>query len=211
MYTLYFSPGTASMTPHLALLEIGAPYELKRVDIDAGDNRKADYLKLNPTGRVPTLLIDGEPFYETAALLMHLADRHPEARLAPPPGTPDRARWYQWIVHAANMIQPALRLWYYPSDIAAPDLEARVKDAVQKQLTGYWSTLDAHLDQVGPYLLGETYSAADGMLTMLMRWSRNLPKPAIEWPHLHALAQRVTARPARKTMYQREGLTEWQP
>ena len=75
MYTLYYSPGTASMVVHLALLEIGAPHELRLVDFDTKAQHDPDYLKLNPRGVVPTLVIDGRPLSESAALLMVLAEQ----------------------------------------------------------------------------------------------------------------------------------------
>ena len=73
MYTLYYSPGTASMVVHLALLEIGADYRLELVDFDKKAQHSAEYLKLNPCAKVPTLLIEGRPVYESAALLAILA------------------------------------------------------------------------------------------------------------------------------------------
>ena len=87
MYTLYYSPGSASMVVHLALLETGAPYRLELVDLAKGAQQSTEYLKLNPQGVVPTLVIDGRPLTESAALLMILAERHPDARLAPPPAS----------------------------------------------------------------------------------------------------------------------------
>ena len=79
MYTLYYCPSTASMVVHLALLEIGAPHELKLVDFESQQQKDPAYLALNPHGVVPTLIIDGKPYIESAALLMLLAERHPEA------------------------------------------------------------------------------------------------------------------------------------
>ena len=95
MYTLYYSPGAASMVVHLALLEIGAPHELRLVDFEANAQRDPAYLKLNPRGVVPTLVIDGRPRSESAALLLMLAERHPEAKLAPVPGTPEYEAWLE--------------------------------------------------------------------------------------------------------------------
>ena len=91
VYTLYYSPGSASLVVHLALLEIGAPFRLEKVDFDRDAQHSPEYLRINPRGQVPTLVIDGQPYFESAALLMILAERHPEARLAPPPGS-DAAR-----------------------------------------------------------------------------------------------------------------------
>src|SRR4249920_1917954 len=73
MYTLYWSPGTASMCVHWMLIELGEPHELVKVDIESGEHRKPEYLKLNPSGVVPTLVVDGAPLGESAALCMLLA------------------------------------------------------------------------------------------------------------------------------------------
>src|SRR4029077_4223909 len=109
MYTLYYSPGTASLAVHLALLEIGAPHELIKLDLDAGEQNSPAYLALNPNAVVPTLIVDGRPVAESAGLLMLLAERHPEARLAPAPGTPLRPVYLQWMLHFANTVQPGFR------------------------------------------------------------------------------------------------------
>jgi glutathione S-transferase len=203
MYTLYYSPGAASLAVHLALLETGADYRLERVDLDAGAQRDAAYLKLNTNGLVPTLLIDGEPFYEAAACLMTIADRHPAAALAPRSDTLERAAWNQWIIHIANTVQPAFRMWFYPNElpVSAEMIAARIESA--------WTRFDTQLAASGPYLLGEACTAADMMLLMVMRWSRNMPRPATEWPALRAFAARMKARPSWKRLYELEGLTEW--
>ena len=77
------------------------------------------------------------------------------------------------------------------------------------RIAAQWQRIDDHLAAHGPYLLGNEVSVADFYLTMLMRWSRNMPKPATEWPHLAAVAGRMKARPSFATLYEREGLTEW--
>jgi glutathione S-transferase len=209
MYTLYYSPGTASMVVHLALLEIGAPYELHLVDFEANAQRAPEYLKLNPQGRVPTLIVDGRPVSESAALLMVLAERHPDAGLAPAVGSAQRAAWFQWIVYMANTLMPTYRLWFYPPDAAGmQEHPANVRAAIQGRIESAFDLLDAHLDANGPYLLGE-FSGADLLLTMLMRWSRNMPRPATQWPALQRVADLVRARPSWKKLYEIEGLTEW--
>ncbi len=208
MYTLYYSPGTASMVAHLALLEIGAPHRLELVDFDANAQKDPAYLKLNPQGRVPTLIVDGKPVFESAALLMLLAERHPEANLAPAVGTPERAAWYQWIVYMANTLMPTYRLWFYPPDAGAAEHPANVRAAIQGRIEGAFDLLDKHLAANGPYMLGEFFGV-DLLLTMLMRWSRNMPKPATEWPALKKLADLVRARPSWKNLYEIEGLTDW--
>ena len=209
MYTLYFSPGAASMLPHLILLETGAAHRLEKVDTAAGAQRSPEYLRLNPAGVVPTLIVDGKPVAETAALALLLAERHPEAALAPAPGDPLRATYLQWMLAFANTLQPAFRVWFYPNEGAGEANADASKETARAKVEKVWDRLDAHLAANGPYVCGERFGVVDQFATMLMRWSRNMPKTALAWPHLKALADRVRARPSWKTMYEREGLTEW--
>ena len=179
------------------------------MDLDAKAQRDPLYLQLNPQGVVPTLVVDGRAVTESAALLMLLAERHPEANLAPPPGTAQRAAWYQWITYLSNTLASTYRLWFYPNDLGCAEHPPELRAALQRKIESVWDRLDAHLAAHGPYLLGQQFSGADLLLTMLMRWSRNMPRPALEWPALKALAQRVRARPSWQTLYLREGLSEW--
>jgi glutathione S-transferase len=113
------------------------------------------------------------------------------------------------MFHLANAVQPLFRLWWYPHEPAGAEHEIRVREAVTPRIEAAWQRLDDHLAAHGPFLLGERLSIADFFLTMLMRWSRNMPKPAMAWPQLAALARRTTARDSFRTLYAREGLTEW--
>jgi glutathione S-transferase len=144
---------------------------------------------------------------ESAAILMALADRHPQAKLAPPPGTAQRDAWYQWLIFC-NTLAATYRYWFYPTDLMQ-GMPAEARDAIRQKIEKAFERLDAHLASNGPYLLGPEFSGADLYLTMLMRWSRRMPKPATEWPALKALADRVRARPSWKKLYEVEGLTEW--
>lgn len=209
MYTLYYAPGAASFVVHWLLLETGAEYQLQRVNLQAGEHKQDAYLKLNPAGVVPTLLVDGQPVFESSALLMHLADASPKAALAPAPATLERAHYYQWILHLANVVQPAFRHWFLPAEAAGEEHVDAAKEQARGRIEAAWQRIDAHLAQHGPYLLGKQVSAADFLLTMLMRWSRNMPRPATDWPHLAALAQLMKARPTFAELYRREELTEW--
>jgi glutathione S-transferase len=83
-YVLFYAPGTASLAVHWLLIELGVEFRAKRLNLEAGEQRSPSYLQLNPAGRVPTLVVDGQAYTESAALLMLLAERHPEAKLAPP-------------------------------------------------------------------------------------------------------------------------------
>ncbi|WP_395120122.1 glutathione S-transferase family protein [Rhodanobacter sp. FW102-FHT14D06] len=208
MYTLYYAPGSANLLVHLALLEIGAPHELKRIDLDKGEQRSAAYLAINPNGVVPTLLVDGQPHGEAAALALLLAERHPEAALAPVPGSAQRADYLQWMLYFANNLQPLFRQWFYPGEHLADGADT-IKQAARAGIEKCWTKIDVHLAAHGPYMLGDRFSMVDLYALMLMRWSRNMPKPATEWPQLAALATRLKARPSWKQVCDAEGLIEW--
>lgn len=209
MYTLYYSPGAASLVVHWLLIELGAAHELRLLDFDKREQKSPEYLQINPSGTVPTLMMDGKPFSEAVALVLQLADLHPEAGLAPALGSESRARYYQWMLYLANTLQPAFRSWYYPNEAAGEANAASTRDHARLAIEACWQRLDDHLAAHGPWLLGDAISAADFHLTMLMRWSRNLPRQAVEWPHLGKMARRMKARPSFKLLYEREGLSEW--
>src|SRR6476659_4859785 len=91
MYTLYYSPGRASLAIHWMLIELGVPFEARLVDFAINAQKSPDYLRLNPEGMVPTLVVNGEARTESAALALLLAERHPEGGLEIPPGATDRS------------------------------------------------------------------------------------------------------------------------
>ena len=206
---LYGSQSTASLVVHWLLIELGIEHELKMLDFDKREQRSPEYLAINPQGRVPTLVIDGEVLTESVAIAMQLADLAPDAGLAPPPGTPQRAAYYRWMLFCAYTLMPAYRSWFYPAEPAGEDNIPLVRESSRAAIESAWQQLDAHLAANGPYLLGTTRSAADFVLTMLMRWSRNMPRPSDTWPALHAHAQRMKALPSFAEAYRREGISDW--
>ena len=207
--TLYGSASTASLVVHWLLIELEVPHTLHLLDFDKQEQKSPEYLKLNPAGVVPTLVQDGQTITEAPAIVMHLADCHPQAGLAPLSGSLERAQYYRWMLFMANTLQPAYRAWFYSPEIAgAANVEA-VKLHAQQKIEGAWQRVADQLEANGPYLLGEKLSAADFLLTMLMRWSRNMPRPSDSWPVLKAYADAMKARPAFKEVYAREGLTDW--
>lgn len=207
MYTLYYSPGTASMVVHQALLETGAPYRAEEVDISRKE--RGDYLRLNPRGQVPALVVDGRAHVESAALLMFLAERHPEARLAPPPGSALRADWYQWIAFFTNSLGATYRFWFYPPDLGSAEHPQVIREALRERIEAAWSQVDAHLAANGPYMLGAEFSGVDLLALMYMRWSRNMPRPVTAWPGLKSYADLLRKRPSWKRLCEIEGLGEW--
>jgi glutathione S-transferase len=205
MYTLYYFPGNASLLPHMMLREIGAAFELRLVDRRRNEQKTEAYLRLNPNGRIP-VLIDGDlVLYETAAIALHLIDRHPEAKLAPP-GSVARAHFYKWLIYLTNTPQAGFRTWYYPHEfVTDPAASDSVKQAAAARLAVIFERIAAQLGE-GPWLLGTTFSAADLYLTMLTRWGRTLPAPSRTIPAIGAHAARVLARPAVEAAFEAEGI-----
>ena len=198
---LHYYPSNASFAPHVLLHEIGVPFELKLVQRTEGAHKRPEYLKLNPNGLIP-VLVDGElVLYETAAICMHLADAHPGAALAPPPGTRERAHYYKWMTWLTNTLQAMLIHYFYPErmvDDGDTAAARQVKAHAQAQVGGMLQQLDDQLAaHGGPWLLGEHYSAVDPFAFMLCRWTRGFAsRPARDFAHIGPYLQRLLARPA---------------
>ena len=197
------------MVVHWLLIELNLPHTLHALDLSKAQHKTADYLELNPAGVVPTLLIDGKPITEAAAICLHLADSFKGSRLAPVAGTVERACYYQWMFFCANTLQPAYRTWFYPAEGAGAANADAAKESARSTIEAAWLRVAAHLAATGPYLVGAQMTTADFMLTMLMRWSRNMPTPAHTSPVLAQYTARMKSLPSFVELYAREGLTEW--
>jgi len=209
MLSLYYSPGAASLCVHQFLIELGIEHRLEKVDTSANQQKSPEYLKLNPGGVVPTLLVDGIPMVESAAMLMWLAEQDAQSRFLPGDGGRARREYLQWFLLLANGLQPIFRAWFYPHEAAGTEVCDGVKSNAQARIEMMWERINTHLEQSGPYLCGAQLTAVDFFLFMLCRWSRNMPKPATAWPYCAMFVASMKARPSFRTLYQREGLTEW--
>ncbi len=206
MLALYYYPGNASLLPHMMLREIGAPFELRLVDRSQNAQKSAAYLRLNPNGRIP-VLVDGDlVLFEAAAVALHLADRFPEAGLAPALGTSERAEFYKWMIHLSNTPQAEYRAWFYPHEHAADEAAVpSVKQAAGERLNRMFDVISGQLGSK-TWLIDDRFSAADLFLFMLIRWGRLMPRPPRSIPNLNALAERVVARPAVQEALRVEGI-----
>lgn len=176
MLTLYFSPGASSMAPHIALHEVGVPFESRLISLAAKENRAPGYLAINPEGKVPTLLIDGRPLTEVAGILFYLARRFPEAGLLPVGDIEAEAQVVSWMSFIASTIHPARRQGVERS---------REVFAIAEQRLG-------RREWVLP-----SYSIADIHLFRLYWRFANSAHPAPrEFPGLAAHYDRMMARPA---------------
>ena len=209
MLRLHYHPGNASFAPHVLLRELGAAHELVLVDRAAQGHKSPAYLALNPNGLIPVLEAEGTVLYETAAILLHLADTHPGAGLAPACGTPARAELYKWLFWLSNTLQATLIHYFYPERMVAPgnaDGAAQVKAAAEARVGTLLDQLDTLLADGRTWLLGEAYGVADPLAFMLCRWTRGFAHPARERAHLRPWLERVLARPATREAFAAEGL-----
>lgn len=208
MYQLYYYPGNANLAPHILLEEIGAQYKLLLVDRNQNEHKSPAYLKLNPAGRIP-VLIDGDlVLYESAAICLHLADRHAAAALAPALGTNERAQFYKWLIYLTNTVQTELIIYFYPERLAddAP-AAAQIKAHAEQRTGEMLDLIEAALAAgAGPFLLGADYRAVDPYLLMLCRWTRGMRHPARARPHLARFLDTVMARPATQRAFAAEGI-----
>jgi glutathione S-transferase len=194
----------------MILEELGQTYDLVLVDRSKNAQKSKEYLKINPNGRIPTLVDAELVLFEAAAIVLHLVDKHPEAGLAPKVGTPERAQFYQWMTFLTNSLQEELMIWQYPDrltdgDVAATDI---VRRGAEKRAGAYLDVIELHLSGNGPFFLGETWSAADFYLVMLARWARPMAGPPRSRPNIAKLLDRISALPSVRRAYEREGVTD---
>ena len=201
MMILHYAPGNASFAVHVWLLEIGAPFELKLVDRANAAQKSPEYLRLNPNGTIPVLQDGTLVLHETAAIGLQLADTHPDALLAPPFGSVERAHYYKWMLWMSNTVQATLKHYFYPDrlvDAGNVMGAAQVKAHAQAQVGDCLAQIDAQLaSHGGPWLMGDTHTALDALAFVLCRWTRGFSaRPARDYPHIGPYLQRMLERPA---------------
>ena len=169
MYKLYGSLGAASLSPQCVLEESGLPYEFIEVDISEDTERDPEYLKLNPHGRIPTLIFEYKVMIESAAISSYLADKHSHTQLSPPLDHPERSRYLQWMVYLTNTLQETLLLKMY-SSLYTDDpqgYDATISRATSK-LDTIMSFIEKSLDVTdGPFFLGNELTTPYIYLNML--------------------------------------------
>lgn len=219
---LYYYPGNANLAAHILLEEAGCEYELVLVDRSRSAQKSAAYLRLNPNGTIPTLVSGSLVLFETAAICLHIADHHPQAKLAPPLGSPERSHLYKWLFFLSNTVQPAYMAFRYPEQQVALDglptgessgndvLEA-VRSAAAARAARAFDVIERSLGNEGPFLLGAEYSVCDAYLYVLAWWARKLPVPPARSPRLRACVQAVAARPATQRACAAEGVAVYEP
>jgi glutathione S-transferase len=201
MDTFYWYPGACSFAVHAVLEETGHAYEAKKIDIHGGDNDTPEYRAIHPRGLVPVLRTDDGILTEAPAILLHLADLHPEATLAPRPGTIERTRCHEWLFYGATYPHPAFgRVMRAERYVVEPSAQDGVRARGREDL---WQALELTDRKLAgrTYALGDAYSICDPYLTVFWLWGRFIGLPVGDLGTYSELAARVAARPAiRKTI-----------
>ncbi len=197
---LYYSPGACSLSPHIALLEAGLPYELIKVDLRAKKLENGDdYLKVNPKGQVPALQLEsGELVTEGPVIVQMIADKAGK-ELAPARDSAERYKLLEWL----NFITTELHKNFGPifSPVLADDAKAFFKDRVM----GKFKYLDSQLAG-RDYIMGKQFTVADGYLFTMLSWADRMKFDLSAMPHLLAYKARVAARPKVQEALSKEGL-----
>jgi glutathione S-transferase/GST-like protein len=197
MYKLYWAKGSGAMAPQALFEEIGAEYEKIVIDFEKEEHKSEEFLSVNPMGQIPALVLpDGTLMTETAAMLAHIVDRHPEAKLAPPAGSAERARFLRWLFFLASNVYPSVLRFYYSERFSTdPSAAEGIKAAAGTEMDDQFQIISDALEP-GPYLLGETFSAADILLWMLIQWHPDPARLFEKVPRVKQVAELVQARPA---------------
>jgi len=203
---LYYAPGACSFASHIALEEVGIPYDTHRMILADGDQKKPEYLRINPRGRVPTLVVDNKILTENVGILTYLGGGHPEAGIWPKK-TWDQAKLLSTLAWLSNTVHPAyghiVRAERYAAEEASKeDIKARGRASFQGYLEEIDRLLGGH-----KWSIANQYTVADGYLLVFYRWANRMKMPVNEWKNYSALAQRVLARPAVQKVMADEGIT----
>ncbi|WP_224368318.1 glutathione S-transferase family protein [Hyalangium versicolor] len=185
MIKLYFNPQSRATVTKWMLDECGAQYEIVPISFEKREHKSPEFLKINPAGKLPALVDGDTRLFENTAICLYLADKFPEARLAPKIGDPQRGRYLSLMVYSTSQLEPAMgdTMMNLPTPPARgwTDFET-VQNVIEGELGA------------GPYLFGDWFTAADVMIGAMFIWRRSFGgKP--ERPKLEAYVDRLLARP----------------
>ena len=203
---LYYAPGACSLASHIALEESGLAYETQLIKTAEGEQRKPEYLAINPRGRVPTLVVDGHALTENVGILTYIAGGHPKAGIWPK-DTFHQAMAVSSMAWLSNTVHPTFAQYfrserYIDGDAPREALKAKAKSNYE----GYLREIDGLLAG-RKWAVGNHFTVVDGYLVVFYRWGNRIQLPMRELANYSALVDRVLARPAVKKVMADEGIT----
>ncbi len=191
------------MAPHFLLEELGVEYQLQLIDRKSNEQKSAQYLELNPLGKIPTLIDNGLVITESSAICMHLCDEN--SNLIPQIGDEKRALFYQWMMYLTNTLQAELMIYFYPENHCTQAKE-NIIEIQDKRITDIFKLLDHELAKKR-FLVGDDITACDFYLLMLAIWADELKQPPLSFPNLSRYLKSLTSRPSIITVCQKENLS----
>lgn len=178
MLTLYFEPGASSMAAHIALHEVGAPFDAHPLSLKNQENRDPAFLAINPEGKVPTLLIDGRPLTEVAGILFYLARRYPEAGLLPTDDIEAEAQVIAWMSFIASTVHPARRQGLEHARRVYAIAEQRLGN--REWAVGRYSITDIHLFRLFWRFRGSLNPAPGDFPALSAHYDRMMARAAVK-------------------------------
>lgn len=197
-YRVYGAAGSGSVPVEAALTLIGAPYRVEEIVTYASEAERERMSPHNPMRQVPVLVTpDGETITESAAILIWLAERHPEARLAPSPGDPGRAQFLRWMCFIPASIYSMYWMRDVPSRLVGNDPRGQEELLARtlERISDCWAVMESQIQPAGEFLLGDQVSVLDLYMAVVSRWRPLRPRFHQVAPRLGVVARRVDALP----------------
>jgi len=195
-YTLFTARRSGAVTPECLLAEAGAEVTLVEVDLKTDRQLSPEHRKVNPLGRVPALVLpDGSIMTESAAIVLAIAELHPQANFLPPAGSSERLQLYRWMMFASNNVYEAIGREDYPARYSTVAEHApNIRERAREDLRRFWSMLEAGL-KPRPFCIGGRFSALDVYLANLSQWTVPREWLLAECPGIAGLPDIVRTRP----------------
>jgi glutathione S-transferase len=199
---LYAASNTGAFAVEAAFAMAGAAYDTVPIDTKTGEQQTPEFTAINPMQQVPVLILeDGTVLTESVAIVLHLADRYPASAIAPPPGTPDSARFLRWLVFIGVNVYEADLRYFYPERYTDAAGVPATKAAAARHMARQFAILENTALSPGPFLCGDTFSIADVFLAMVAQWS---PEP-VTAPRTLAVCTAVAAHPLIGPLWRQHG------
>ena len=203
MYQLYYTPGASSMAIHAVINEIGAPVELHKIDLMAGEGQKPEFLKINPRGQVPVLVDGDQVIREGAAIIQYLVEKHSSPLL--PKSGKERTAAIEWLMFANASMHPAYGRVFFLMKNASD--KAEQEKLIKTSIAGInkmWAEVDAELGKK-TYIAGNNVTAGDILLTVIAGWGAHFPQAVAPFgANVKRLLKDISARPAFQKALQAE-------
>ena len=212
MYVLHYSPDSASMAVRMVLEELNLPHRLQLVNREDGSRDSAAYRAMQPLGLIPALETPEGVMFETAAILLWLADRHPQARLAPAPDDAARGDFLKWFFYTSTNLHPTLLQVFYPHRLIGPEAADAVAQAAHARFVSYLPALEAAAAAAPDWLSPDRPTILGYYLAMLLRWMGSFASDSglridpADYPALHRVLAALETRPAAQSVARHEGL-----